>query len=152
MDYSLDKLSAMYILEIVRYHSVPKVIVFNRDPRFSSNLWWALHEAMGTQLTYSTTFHLQANGQSERTILTLKDLLRACLIDFGSSWEEHLPLVEFSNKKSYQVSIGMTPFKALYGRPSRSPTCWVEAQEPMLVRPELIKQTQKVVQLICQSG
>ena len=118
------------------------------DSRFTSKFWGAFQEALGTQLSFSTAFHPQTDGQSERTIQTLEDLLRACMLDFGGSWEEHLPLVEFSYNNSYQASIGMAPFEALYGRPCRSPSCWIEGREPMLVRPDIVRQSQEVVEQI----
>ncbi|GJU22303.1 putative reverse transcriptase domain-containing protein [Tanacetum coccineum] len=73
------------------------------------------HSALGTQLDMSTTYHPETDGQSERTIQTLEDMLRACVIDFGKGWERHLPLVEFSYNNSYHASIKAAPFEALYG-------------------------------------
>ncbi|KAL4195087.1 hypothetical protein AMTRI_Chr05g62760 [Amborella trichopoda] len=81
---------------------------------------------MGTRLTFSTAFHPQTDGQSERTIQTLEDMLRACVIDFTGSWDEHLPLIEFAYNNSFQASIQMAPYEVLYGRKCRSPICWDE--------------------------
>ncbi|KAD3336890.1 hypothetical protein E3N88_32409 [Mikania micrantha] len=93
-------------------------------------------------------YHPQTDGQSERTIQTLEDMLRACVIDFGNSWETHLPLVEFSYNNSYHTSIGAAPFEALYGRKCRSPLCWAEVGESQLSRPELVHETtKKIVQI-----
>ncbi|GKE59329.1 putative reverse transcriptase domain-containing protein [Tanacetum coccineum] len=86
----------------------------------------SLQEALGTNLDMSTAYHPQIDGQSERTIQTLKDMLRACVIDFGSSWDCHLPLVEFSYNNSYHASIKAAPYEALYRRKCRSPVCWSE--------------------------
>ncbi|GJU75718.1 putative reverse transcriptase domain-containing protein [Tanacetum coccineum] len=91
-----------------------------------TRFWQSLQSALGTQLDMSTTYHLETDGQSERTIQTLEDMLRACVIDFGKGWEKHLPLVEFSYNNSYYASIKATPFEALYGRKCRSPICWAE--------------------------
>nr|GEW78995.1 reverse transcriptase domain-containing protein [Tanacetum cinerariifolium] len=88
-----------------------------------------LLDALGTQLDMSTAYHPETDGQSERTIQTLKDMLRACVIDFGKRWERHLPLVEFSYNNSYHASIKAVPFKALYGRKCRSPVCWAEVRD-----------------------
>ncbi|GJR99325.1 putative reverse transcriptase domain-containing protein [Tanacetum coccineum] len=85
-----------------------------------------LLNALGTQLDMSTTYHPKTDGQSERTIQTLEDMLRACVIDFGKGWEKHLPLVEFSYNNSYHASIKAAPFEALYGQKCRSPICWAE--------------------------
>ncbi|GKE26771.1 putative reverse transcriptase domain-containing protein [Tanacetum coccineum] len=95
-----------------------------------------MQNALGTQLDMSTTYHPQTDGQSKRTIQTLKDMLRACVIDFGKVWERHLPLVEFSYNNSYHVSIKATPFKALYGQKYRSPVCWAEVGDVQLTLPE----------------
>lgn len=148
MGYPLAKLATLYRDEIVRMHGVPLEIISDRDPRFTSHFWRAFQTAMGTESKFSTAFHPQTDGQSERTIQVLEDLLRACMLDFGGNWAEHLPLVEFAYNNSYQASIGMAPFEALYGRPCRSPVCWVQGSEPMMVGPEMIQQTQDVVMRI----
>nr|GFB85881.1 putative reverse transcriptase domain-containing protein [Tanacetum cinerariifolium] len=88
------------------------------------------------------------NGKSERTIQTLEDMLRACIIDFGNGWERHLPLVEFSYNNSYHASIKAAPFEALYGRKCRSPVCWAEVRDAQLTGPEIIQETtEKIVQI-----
>ena len=106
---------------------------------------------MGTRLIMSTSFHLQTDGQLERTKQILEDMLRACVLDLKGSWEEHLLLVEFAYKNSYQVSIRMAPYKALYGRPCRSPICWIEVGESSITGPDLIRDTLKKVCLIQKS-
>ncbi|MBN8143086.1 DDE-type integrase/transposase/recombinase, partial [Vibrio vulnificus] len=87
--------------EIVRLHGVPISIVSDRDPRFTSHFWGSLQNAMGTRLNFSTAFHPQTDGQSERTIQTLEDMLRACVLEFQGCWDDHLPLIEFSYNNSY---------------------------------------------------
>ena len=143
--YTLDQLAQLYIDEIVRLHGVPVSIVSDRDPRFTSMFWKSLHGALGTKLKFSTAFYLQTDGQSERTIQTLEDMLRACMIDFKSSWEAHLPLVEFAYNNSFQATIGMAPYEALYGRKCRSPVHWDEVGERKLIGPKILQQTQDVV-------
>ncbi|GKC55046.1 putative reverse transcriptase domain, ribonuclease H-like domain protein [Tanacetum coccineum] len=114
-------------------------------PRMPSG---SLQEALGTNLDMSTAYHPQTDGQSERTIQTLEDMLRACVIDFGSSWDRHLPLVEFSYNNSYHASIKAAPYEALYGRKCRSPVCWSEVGDSQLTGPELIRDTtEKIVQI-----
>ena len=95
-------------------------------------------------------FHPQTDGQSERTIQVLEDMLRACVLDLKDSWEEHLPLVAFTNYNSYQVSIHMAPYEALYGRPCRSPVCWTKVGERSTTGLELISDTLVKVELICK--
>ena len=139
--FSLDRLAQLYVMEIVRLHGVPVSIVSNRDPRFTSKFWNSLHKAMGTKLDFSTTFHPQTDGQSERTIQTLEDMLRACVLDLKGNWESYLPLIEFAYNNSYHSSIEMAPFEALYGRKCRSPICWNEVGERKLLGPELVQLT-----------
>ena len=109
--------------EIVRLHGVPISIVTNRDPRFTSRFLSSLQDAMGTRLHFSTAFHPQTDGQSERTIQMLEDMLRACVIEFKGNWDTHLSLMEFAYNNSYQSSIGMAPFEAVYGRKCLTPVC-----------------------------
>nr|GEY71626.1 putative reverse transcriptase domain-containing protein [Tanacetum cinerariifolium] len=103
--------------------------------------WDDKPEALGTRLDMSIAYHPQTDGQSERTIQTLEDMLRACVIDFGNGWERHLPLVEFSYNNSYHTSIKAAPFEALYGRKCRSPVCWAEVGDAQLTGPEIIQDT-----------
>ena len=92
--------------------------------------------------------HLQTNSQSKKTIQILKDMLRACVLDLKGSWEEHFPLVEFSYNNSYQASIQMTPYEALYGRPCRSLVCWTEVGERPSTGPDLVRDISNKVDLI----
>ncbi|GJR78251.1 putative reverse transcriptase domain-containing protein [Tanacetum coccineum] len=125
----LEKPVRMYLKEVVTRHGIPISIICDRDPRFASNFWRSLQKALGTSLDMSMAYHPQTDGQSERTIQTLEDMLRACVIEFGNGWVKHLPLVEFSYNNSYHASIKPAPFEALYGRKCRSPVCWAEVGE-----------------------
>src|SRR3954465_11352181 len=98
----MDKLTRIYLKEVVRLHGVPISIISDRDSRFTSRFWQSLQEALGTRLDMSTAYHPQTDGQSERTIQTLEDMLRACVIDFGKAWDDHLHLVEFAYNNSFQ--------------------------------------------------
>ncbi|GJU38515.1 putative reverse transcriptase domain-containing protein [Tanacetum coccineum] len=142
---SIEKLAQLYLKEIVCKHGVPTSIISDRDSLFTSRFWKSLQEAMGTQLDMSTAYHPETDGQSERTIQTLEDMLRACVIDFGSSWDRHLPLVEFSYNNSYHASIKAAPFEALYGRKCRSPVCWSEVGDSQLTGPELVRETTEMI-------
>nr|GEV82538.1 putative reverse transcriptase domain-containing protein [Tanacetum cinerariifolium] len=103
---------------------------------------------MGTRLDMSTAYHPETDGQSGRTIQTLEDMLRICVIDFGNGWERHLSLVEFSYNNSYHTSIKAAPFEALYGRKCRSPVCWAEVEDAQLTGPELIHETtEKIIHI-----
>ncbi|KAA3473958.1 DNA/RNA polymerases superfamily protein [Gossypium australe] len=147
-DYSLQKLAKLYVAEIVRLHGVPVSIISDRYPRFTSRFWKALHEALGTRLDFSTAFHPQTDGQSKWVIQILEDMLRGCVIDFRGSWEDYLPLAEFSCNNNYQSSIQMAPYEALYGRRCCTPTSWMELGERRLLGPELISETEEKVKLI----
>ncbi|GJW41317.1 putative reverse transcriptase domain-containing protein [Tanacetum coccineum] len=144
----MEKLARMYLKEVVTRHGIPVSIICDRDPRFASNFWRSLQKALGTNLDMSTAYHPQTDGQSERTIQTLEDMLRACAIDFGKGWVNHLPLVEFSYNNSYHASIKAAPFEALYGRKCRSPVCWAEVGQVQLTGPEIVQETtEKIIQI-----
>ncbi|GJU41369.1 reverse transcriptase domain-containing protein [Tanacetum coccineum] len=138
----------LYIKEIVSRHGVPISIISDRDSHFTSRFWQSLQNALGTQLDMSTAYHPETDGQSERTIQTLEDMLRACVIDFGKGWDKHLPLIEFSYNNSYHASIKAAPFEALYGRKCRSPVCWAKVGDVQLTGPEIIHETtEKIMQI-----
>ncbi|GKF84772.1 putative reverse transcriptase domain-containing protein, partial [Tanacetum coccineum] len=138
----------MYLKEVITRHGIPVSIICDRDPRFTSNFWKSLQNALGTNLDMSIAYHPQMDGQSERTIQTLEDMLRACAIDFGKGWVNHLPLLEFSYNNSYHASIKAAPFEALYGQKCHSPVCWTEVGEVPLTGPEIVQETtKKIVQI-----
>ena len=135
--WSGDRLAQVYLDEVVRLHGVPVSIVSDRDPRFTSHFWRSLQDALGTRLDFSTAFHPQSDGQSERTIQTLEDMLRACVLDFRGGWHDSLPMAEFAYNNSYQESIAMAPYEALYGRKCRSPIHWSEVGERVALGPDV---------------
>ncbi|GJY82304.1 putative reverse transcriptase domain-containing protein [Tanacetum coccineum] len=147
---SMEKLARMYLKEVVTRHGIHVSIICNRDPRFASNFWRSLQKALGTNLDMSTAYHPQTDGQSKRTIQTLKDMLRACVIDFGNGWVKHLPLVEFSYNNSYHASIKAVPFEALYSQKCRLPVCWAEVGQVQLTGPEIVQETTEKVIYIKQ--
>ncbi|GKE98476.1 putative reverse transcriptase domain-containing protein [Tanacetum coccineum] len=147
-DYKTEKLARIYINEIIARHGVSMLNILDRDDRFASHLWQALQEALGTKLHMSTTYHPETDGQSERTIQTLEDILQAYVMYFGGIWDTHLPLVEFSYNSSYHGSIKCAPFEALYGQKCRSSVIWTEVGESQLIRPEIVQETTKnIVQI-----
>nr|GFC07965.1 putative reverse transcriptase domain-containing protein [Tanacetum cinerariifolium] len=137
----LDKLARLYLNRIVVRHGIPVLIICDRDGRFTSNFWKSFQKALGTDICMSTAYHPETDGQSERTIQTLEDMLRVCVIDFSKGWVKHLPLAEFSYNNSYHASIKAAPYEALYGQKCRSPVCWAEVGESQLTGPELIQET-----------
>ena len=143
--YSVDKLAETFQKEIIRLHGTPVSIISDRDPRFTSRFWKGFQKAWGTSLNFSTAFHPQTDGQSERTIQTLEDMLRTCAIEWSGNWDDYLCLVEFAYNNSWHASIGMAPFEALYGRKCRAPTCWDEVGERIIEGPELVRITNEKV-------
>ncbi|GKA86989.1 putative reverse transcriptase domain-containing protein [Tanacetum coccineum] len=122
---SMEKLTRQYMKEVVSRHGVPVWIISDRGSKFTSHFWKSLNESLGTQLDMSTAYHPQTDGQSERTVQTLEDMLRA-----------------------YHTSIKATPFEALYGRKCRSPICWAKVGDAQLTGPEIIRETtEKIIQI-----
>ncbi|KAK2436442.1 hypothetical protein QL285_021436 [Trifolium repens] len=145
---TVEKLTDIYVAEIVRLHGIPSSIVSDRDPKFTSHFWRTLHEALGTKLRLSSAYHPQTDGQTERTNQSLEDLLRACVLDDRGSWDNVLPLIEFTYNNSFHTSIGMAPYEALYGRRCQTPLCWYQDGESMIVGPEMVQQTTDKVRKI----
>ncbi|KAL0560427.1 hypothetical protein IC582_000832 [Cucumis melo] len=134
--------------EIVRLHGVPVSIVPNRDAHFTSKFWKGLQLVLGTRLDFSTAFHPQTDGQTERLNQILEDILRACVLEFLGNWDSHFHLMEFAYNNSYQATIGMTLFEALYGRCCRSPVYWGEVGKQRMLGPELVLTTNTAIQKI----
>ncbi|KAL0549472.1 hypothetical protein IC582_013955 [Cucumis melo] len=136
--YTASKWGQLYMTEIVRLHGVPVSIVSDRDAPFTSKILKGLQLALGTRLDFSTVFHPLTNGQTERLNQVLEDMLQACVLKFSGSWDSHLHLMEFTYNNSYQATIGMAPFEALYGKCCRSSVCWGEVGEQRMLDPELV--------------
>jgi hypothetical protein len=113
--YSGAKFAKLYMSRIVCLHEVPKKIVSNRGSQFTSKFWEKLHESKDTKLNFSSAYHPQTDGQTDRTNQILEDMLRACALKYGKGWDKSLPYAEFSYNNSYQASIKMAPFEALHG-------------------------------------
>jgi hypothetical protein len=146
--YTSAKIAKIYMSMIVCLHGVPKSIVSDRGTQFTSHFWRQLHESLGTRLEFSTAFHPQTDGHTKRVNQILEDMLRACALDYGSSWDENLPYAEFSYNNSFQSSIKTSPFEVLYGRKCRIPLLWDGVGERQLFGPNLIKDAEEKVKLI----
>lgn len=147
-DYPLEKYAGLYVQQIIQLHRAPVTITLDRDPRFIAIFWKSLQAVLETKLQYSTAYHPQIDGQIERTIQTLEDMLRAHVLDFRKGQEEQLHPVKFTYNNSYQQSISMTPFKALYGQTYWTPICQNEIGERKIIGPELIRLTKDVVKVV----
>jgi hypothetical protein len=128
-NYMGAKLAELYMTRIVCLHGVPKKIVCDRGSQFTSRFWKKLHESLDTKLNFSSAYHPQTDGQTERTNQVLEDMFRACALQHGSSWDKSLPYAEFSYNNSYQASLKMSPFETLYGRKCRTPLYWIRLGE-----------------------
>jgi hypothetical protein len=144
-----QNLAELYIGRIVSLHGVPKRIVSDRGSRFTSLFWESLHRALGTNLSFSTAFHPQTGGQTERVNQILEDMLCACFLSYGAKWEDCLPFAKFSYNNSYQASLQMAPFEALYGRKCCTPLNWSKTGESQVFGPDIIREAKEQVQLIC---
>jgi hypothetical protein len=148
MTYTGAILAELYMSRIVCLHGVPKRIVSDRGTQFTSKFWEKLHESLDTQLNFSSAYHPQTDGQTERTNQILEDMLRACSLKYEKSWDKSLPYAEFSYNNRYQASLKMSPFEALYGRPCRTPLFWNETGESQVFGPEVIRNAEQQVQVI----
>jgi ribonuclease HI len=145
---SASQLAELYTNRIVSLHGVPLEISSDRGSIFTSKFWESFQQAMGTKLLFSTAYHPQTSGQVERVNQILEDMLRACVISFGMKWEDCLPFAEFSYNNSYQASLGMAPFEALYGRKCRTPLNWSETGERQIFGPDVINEAEEKVRII----
>jgi len=148
--YRQSDYAELYFSQIVKLHGVPRTIISDRGPQFTARFWEHLHSLLGTKLVCSSPYHPQTSGQTERVNQILDDMLRACVLSSKGAWEKRLPLAEFSYNNSYQESIQMAPFEALYGRNSRTPLNWVEPGERRYYRIDFVKEAEKQVLIIQQ--
>ena len=146
--YSGKKLAELYLARIMCLHGVPKKIVSDRGSQFTSKFWQKLQEELGTRLNFSTAYHPQTDGQTERVNQILEDMLRACALDFGGAWDKSLPYAEFSYNNSYQASLQMAPFEALYGRRCRTPLFWDQTGERQLFGTEVLNEAEEKVRAV----
>nr|ABA95223.1 retrotransposon protein, putative, Ty3-gypsy subclass [Oryza sativa Japonica Group] len=146
--YSGSRLAELYMARIVCLHGVPKKIVSDRGSQFTSNFWKKLQEEMGSKLNFSTAYHPQTDGQTERVNQILEDMLRACALDFGGSWDKNLPYAEFSYNNSYQASLQMAPYEALYGRKCRTPLLWDQTGERQVFGTDILREAEEKVKII----
>ena len=143
----MHTMADMFIKEIVRLHGIPASIVSDRDSRFISRFWASFQQAMGTQLIFNTAYQPQTDGQLKRTIQTLEEMLRACVLDYKAEWDQDLALCEFAYNNSFHTSICMAPFEALYGRRCRTQVCWEEVGVISFHGPTIIGETSANVKL-----
>jgi hypothetical protein len=143
-----EKYAEIYIDQIVCLHGIPRTIVSDRGAPFVACFWEQLQESLGTHVIRSSAYHPQTDGQTERVNQILEDMLRACVLHYGKNWDKCLSLAEFSYNNSYQSSLKMAPFEALYGRRCRTPLNWSQAGEREIFGPDLVLEAEEKVRVI----
>jgi hypothetical protein len=149
--YSVQQYAEIYLDQIVRLHGILKTIISDRGTQFVARFWEQLHDCLGTKLICSSSYHPQTDGHTERINQILEDILRASILHFDKSWDQCLSLADFSYNNSYQASLKMAPFDALYGRRCSTPLNWSEAGERTLFGPDLVKDAEEKVQVITEN-
>jgi hypothetical protein len=130
----------IFMREVARLHRIPKMIVSDRDPKFTLNFWKGLFKGFRTNLNFSTAYHPESDGQKKRVNRVIEDMLRMYVMDKPSKWEDYLHLVEFAYNNGYQASLKMSPFEALYDRRCNTPVSWDNPTDRTVVGPELLKE------------
>jgi hypothetical protein len=143
--YDRDKLVKLYIDNILKLHGVPKSIVSDRGTQFVFKFWRSLHQALKTKLDFSSAYHPQIDGQTERVNQVLKDMLRACVFTYGKNWEDSLAFAEFSYNNGYHTSLKKAPFEVLYERKCRTPLMWSEVEDRVIESPDFIKAAEEKI-------
>jgi hypothetical protein len=130
----------IFMREVARLHEIPKTIVSDKDPKFTLNFWKGLFKGFRTNMNFSTAYHPETDGQTERVNRVIEDMLRMYVMDKPSKWEDYLHLVEFTINNGYQASLKMIPFEALYGRRCNTPVSWDNPANRIVVGPKLLKE------------
>ena len=138
--HKTDDIVEIFMKEIFKLHGLPKAIVSNRDVKFTSNFWKGMFTYLGKKLNFSTAYHPQTDGKTERVNQVLKDMLRMYVMDKPTKWEDYSHLVEFAYNNCQQASLEMSPYEALYGERCRTPVTWDNPVSRIVLRPELLKE------------
>jgi hypothetical protein len=147
-NYNVQKYAEIYIARVLCLHRVSKMIVSGRGSQFVARFWEQLHASLGTHLIHSSAYHPQTNGQTERVNQILEDMLRACVIEYLGSWDKNLSWAKFSYNNSYQESLKMTPFEALYGRQCRTLLNWIKPGEKVIFGSDIVVEVEAMVRRI----
>jgi hypothetical protein len=146
--YNSAVLAELYMSRIVCLHGVLKKIVSDRGTKFTSHFWQHLHEALGTHLKFSSAYHPLTDGQTERTNQIVEDMLRACALQDKIGWDKRLPYAELSYNNSYQASLRMSPFEALYGRNCKTPLHWDQPGERQVFGPDILLEAVENIRMV----
>lgn len=143
--YKAVQIAHIFMQNVFKLHGLPKVIISDRDIKFTSTFWRTLFAELGTQLSFSTTYHPQTDGQTERVNQVVEDMMRACVMMKPTQWEEYLHLVEFTYNNGYHLSTQLSPFEVLYGRKCRTPSSWGGSEDRSRFGPEMLKEMEDMV-------
>jgi hypothetical protein len=144
----VEKYAKIYIARVLCLHGVPKTIISDRGLQFVARFWEQLHASIRTHLIHSSAYHPQMDGQTKQVNQILEDMLRACVIEYPGSWDKNLPWAEFLYNNSYQESLKMAPFEALYGRQCCTPLNWIEPGEKATFGPDIVVEAEAMVRRI----
>jgi hypothetical protein len=147
-NYNVQKYAEIYIARVLCLHGVLKTIISDQGLQFITRFWEQPHVSLGTHLIHSSAYHPQTDGQTERVNQNLEDMLRACVMKYPGRWDKNLSLAEFSYNNSYQESLKMAPFKALYGRQCRTPLNWIKPEEKAIFGPNIIVEAEATIRRI----
>eukprot|EP00253_Pinus_taeda_P015903 PITA_15903 len=146
--YRAAQIAHIFMQNIFRLHGLPKNIISDRDVKFTSAFWKTLFVELGTQLSFSTAYHPQTDGQTERVNQMVEDMLRAYVMQQPTRWEDYLHLVEFAYNNGYHTSTQMSPFEVMYGRKCRTPTSWGGPEDKLSLGPEMLKEMEDMVKKV----
>jgi hypothetical protein len=144
-NYNIQKYAGIYIAHVLCLHGVLKLISSDRGSQFVTHFWEQLHASLRTHLIHSSAYHPRTDGQTERVNQIHEDILRACVLEHQGSWDQNLPWAEFSYNNSYQESLKLAPFEALYGRRCHTPLNWIEPREKVIFGPNIVKEAEATI-------
>jgi hypothetical protein len=147
-NYNVQKYAEIYVTRVLCLHRVAKTIISDQGSQFIARFWEQLHASLGTHLIHSSAYHPQTDGQTEQVNQIVEDMLRACVMEYPGSWDNNLPWAEFSYNNSYQESLKMAPFEALYGRQCRTPLNWIKSGEKAVFGPDIVVEAEATVHRI----
>ena len=134
--------------EIFRLDKIPKVLISDKDVKFTFAFWKALFEGLGTQIQFSTAYHPQTNRWTKRVNQVIEDMLRMYVMQQPSKWEDYIHLVEFAYNNSYHTSLKMSLFEVLYGLRCRTPINWSGPEDELMLGPDILKEMEEAVKKV----
>jgi len=150
--YKAINIVDIFMKEIFRLHGVPRILISDRDAKFTGTFWKALFKDLDTQLNFSTTYHPQTDGKTERVNQILEDMLRMYVMNQPNKCEDYLHLVEFAYNNHFQASVKLSLFEILYGRKCQTPISWSSPVDRLMLGPDMLKNMELTVKQVQQEG